>query len=108
MHNKKISKKPARSSKEKAQAKSYKPGTDVSISGLREAITEALFEADYDTFKGCIAILLDKCDYTDITKRTGLSKSTLYRMCAPDSNPTLENIGKVLNYINHIDSLEAA
>jgi hypothetical protein len=69
--SRKKSKKPVRSSNEKAQAKSYKPGTDVSISGLREAITEALFEADYETFKGCIAILLDKCDYTDITKRTG-------------------------------------
>jgi DNA-binding phage protein len=65
-------------------------------------ITEALFEADYDTFKGCIAILLDKYDYQDITKKTGLSKSTLYRMCEPTSNPTLENIGKVLSYINGI------
>jgi DNA-binding phage protein len=80
----------------------------VSISGLKEAITEALFEADYDTFKGCIAILLDKCDYSEITKRTGLSKSTLYRMCEPGANPTLENIGKVLSYIHHIDLGTAA
>jgi DNA-binding phage protein len=108
MHKKKISKKPARSSKEKAFAKPYKAGTDVSIAGLKEAIIEALFEADYDTFKGCIAILLDKCDYTEITKKTGLSKSTLYRMCEPDANPTLENIGKVLNFIKHMDILEAA
>ena len=73
------------------------------MSGLKEAITEALFEADYDTFKGCVAILLDKCDYVDITKVTGLSKTTLYRMCEPSSNPTLENIGKVLSYINDLD-----
>ena len=77
MLKKKILKKPAKSSKERVLAKPYKAGTDVSISGLKEAITEALFEADHDTFKGCIAILLDKCDYSDITKRTGLSKSTL-------------------------------
>jgi len=76
--------------------------------GLKEAITEALFEADYDTFKGCIAILLDKCEYNDITKKTGLSKSTLYRMCEPASNPTLENIGKVLSYINELESEQAA
>jgi DNA-binding phage protein len=52
--------------------------------------------------------LLDKCDYTEITKKTGLSKSTLYRMCEPDANPTFVNIGKVLNFINHMDILEAA
>ncbi len=103
MHKKKISKKLVKSLKEKPLAKSYKPGSDVSISGLKEAITEALFEADYDTFKGCIAILLEKCDYSQITKKTGLSKSTLYRMCAPDANPTLENIGKVLHFINEMD-----
>ena len=108
MHKKKISKKPAKFSKEKALAKPYTAGTDVSVAGLKEAIMEALFEADYDTFKGCIAILLDKCDYSEITKKTGLSKSTLYRMCEPDANPTLENIGKVLNFIHHMDLLEAA
>jgi len=108
MPNKKISKKPAQSSQEKQVAKDYTPGSDVSIQGLKEAITEALFEADYDTFKGCIAILLDKCDYMDITLKTGLSKSTLYRMCEPTSNPTLENIGKVLSYINDFDDQAAA
>ena len=108
MPKKKISKKHAVSSKEKPQAKEYKAGIDVSILGLKEAITEALFEADYDTFKGCIAILLEKRDYNEITKETGLSKTTLYRMCEPDSNPTLENIGRVLSYINDIDSKKAA
>ena len=108
MPKKKTSKKPVGSSKGKPLAKTYSAGTDVSISGLKEAITEALFEADYDTFKGCIAILLDKCDYNDITSKTGLSKSTLYRMCEPDSNPTLENIGKVLNFINGLESGAAA
>lgn len=108
MPKKKTSKKPEKYSKEKAQAEKYKPGTDVSIGGLKEAITESLFEADYDTFKGCIAILLDKYDYRDITKKTGLSKSTLYRMCEPDSNPTLENVGKVLNFINKLEASQAA
>ncbi len=108
MRKKRTSKGPAKSSREKAQAKAYRVGTDVSVEGLKEAITEALFEADYDTFKGCIAILLDKCDYNEITKKTGLSKSTLYRMCEPDSNPTLENIGKVLNFLNGLGGNAAA
>lgn len=103
MSRKKISKKPSKSSKEKSLRKDYKAGTDVSIVGLKSAIIEALFEVDFDTFKGCIALLLDKCDYKEITRKTGLSKSTLYRMCEPDSNPTLENVSKVLNFINHLD-----
>lgn len=108
MHKKKTSKKLAKSSPRKSQSRAYKPGTDVSIEGLKEAITEALFEADFDTFKGCIAILLDKCDYREITKATGLSKSTLYRMCELRANPTLENICKVLNFINDLDERKAA
>ena len=103
MLRKKILKKPGKSSKGKPLRQDYKAGTDVSIAGLKSAIIEALFEVDFDTFKGCIALLLDKCDYKEITKKTGLSKSTLYRMCEPDSNPTLENISRVLNFINYLD-----
>lgn len=108
MPKKKTSKKRGKSSSEKSLAKAYKPGADVSIGGLKEAITEALFEADFDTFKGCIAILLDKYDYREITKSTGLSRSTLYRMCEPAANPTLENVCKVLNFIHDLDESEAA
>ena len=50
----------------------------------------------------------DGFNYKEITKKTGLSKSTLYRMCEPNSNPTLENISKVLNYINYLDEKTAA
>ena len=108
MPRKKISKQPGRFSKGKPLRQNYKAGTDVSIIGLKEAIIEALFETDFDTFKGCIALLLDKCDYKEITKKTGLSKSTLYRMCEPDSNPTLENISKVLKFINRLSTKTAA
>ena len=108
MPKKKTSKRPEKSLKERPLAETYNPGTDVSIIGLKEAITEALFEADYDTFRGCIAILLDKYDYREITKVTGLSKTTLYRMCEPTSNPTLENIGRLLNYIHSLELNEAA
>ena len=80
----------------------------MSVAGLKSAIIEALFEVDFDTFKGCIALLLDKCDYKEITKKTGLSKSTLYRMCEPNSNPTLENVSKILNFINYLDKKTAA
>ena len=70
------------------------------MEGLKAAIIEALFEKDIDTFKGCVALLLDQCESREIIEETGLSKSTLYRMCEPGSNPTLENITKVLGFIN--------
>ncbi len=108
MPKKKISRKRAESSRGKRTSRRYKPGSETSVSGLREAITEALFEADFDTFRGCIAILLEKNDYQEITRETGLSKSTLYRMSEPGSNPTLENIGKLLSYISSLEELEAA
>ena len=108
MPRKKLLKKPRKSLRGKPLRQDYKAGTDVSISGLKSAIIEALFEVDFDTFKGCIAVLLDKCDYKEITKKTGLSKSTLYRMCEPESNPTLENISKVLNFIHSLDKETAA
>ena len=94
MPKEKILKKREKSSSGKSLTKAYKPGTDVSIQGLKEAITEALFEADFDTFKGCIAILLDKRDYREITKSTGLSKSTLYRMCEPTLTQHLKMCAK--------------
>ena len=108
MSRKKTLKKAGKSSKGKPLRRDYKAGTDVSIAGLKSAIVEALFEVDFDTFKGCIALLLDKCDYKEITKKTGLSKSTLYRMCEPDSNPTLENVSKVLSFLNYLDEQTAA
>ena len=89
-------------------AETYRVGSDVSLEGLKEAIAEALFEADFDTFRGCIAILLDKYDYQHLTHATGLSKSTLYRMCEPTSNPTLDNIGKILHFIDTSAKEEAA
>ena len=83
-----------------AKANDYIPGTDVTLIGLKEAIQEALFEQDFDTFRGCVSILLEKVDYKSITQATKLSKTTLYRMTEPDSNPTLENTMKVLHFIN--------
>ena len=96
----KTSKKLEKSSKGKPLAADYKPGEEVSLEGLKEAIVEALFEGDFDTFKGCISILIEKYDYQQITAETGLSKTTLYRMADPDSNPTLENISRVLQFLD--------
>jgi len=108
MPMKKTSAKREKFSAGKRRTEVYKPGTDVSIAGLKEAITEALFDADLETFKGCIAILLESHDYRQIMKSTGLSRSTLYRMCEPDSNPTLENFCKVLRFIRSLETSNAA
>jgi DNA-binding phage protein len=108
MPKKKTSKKQEESSKRKSKAEPYRPGSDVSFEGLKDAMVEALFEEDYDTFKGCIAILIEKAGYQQLVKVTGLSKSTLYRMCEPTSNPTLENVGKIMSYIQSQVDTKAA
>ena len=79
--------------------KEHKIGEELSFNGLKEAMVEALFEEDFATFKGCIAIIIDSFDYQLVTKKTGLSKSTLYRMCEPNSNPTLKNISKIMHFL---------
>ena len=108
MPKKKTFKKQGEFSKGKSKAEPYRAGSDVSFEGLKEAMVEALFEEDYDTFKGCIAILIEKTGYQQLVEATGLSKSTLYRMCAPTSNPTLENVGKIMSYIQaQVDSRAA-
>ena len=49
--------------------------------------------------------LLEKRECQGITEEAGLSKITLYRMSENGSNPTLENIGKLLSYINSLEGL---
>ena len=86
-------------SKEKAKATPWNFVEHTNISDIKECMKDALFEDDIETFQGGLLILLEHYDYKDIIKRTGLSKSTLYRMCQPQSNPTLSNVCKVLAYI---------
>ena len=85
-------------SKGKPLRRDYKPGTDVSIEGLKSAIIEALDEQDYDTFKGCIAMLLDKKEIT--RKAAFLKEHTLYRMCKPDSDLTSWQRGILYGYLD--------
>ena len=75
MSRKKTFKKPVKSLKGKPLRQVYKAGTDVSVAGLKSAIIEALFEVDFDTFKGCIALLLDKCDYKKLQKKPVYQKA---------------------------------
>lgn len=77
----------------------WDPTENTTLEGLKECMKEALFEDDIETFQGALLIILDHYYYKDIVEKTGLSKSTLYRMCNPKSNPTLSNVCKVLAYI---------
>ena len=108
MPKKKISRKPAKSSLGKPTAEPYEPGDDVSFRGIREAVTEALFEEDLESIRGAIGLIIRKSGYREVTKATGLPKSTLYRMTEPSSNPTLENVCRVLSYISALEAEEAA
>ena len=102
MAKSKTSKKQGKSLKEKSLASSWDFTEHTNIEGLKNSIIEALFDDDIETFQGALLIILDHYDYKEIVKTTGLSKSTLYRMCHPNSNPTLSNVCKVLAYIDRV------
>lgn len=64
-----------------------------------EALTEALIDGDAQAFKEVLAAHLEVVQKESFYHEAGLSRRTLYRMLAPNGNPTLENIARVVKAI---------
>ena len=64
-----------------------------------DALTEALTDGDAQAFKEILAAHLEVVQKESFYQEAGLSRRTLYRMLAPDGNPTLENIARVVKAI---------
>jgi DNA-binding phage protein len=69
----------------------------------RRFIAKALFEAftDGDTkaFKEILKAHLESANKNNVALRSGVPRSTVFRMLEPESNPTLDNIAKVLRIL---------
>jgi probable addiction module antidote protein len=65
--------------------------------GVREALSECLFDDDMEGFKEILKAHLEVRNISNFTKETGLPRKTIYKILEPDSNPTLKNIAKLLN-----------
>ena len=68
-----------------------------------QEIIESFFEAwndgDADDIKSAIYSLLKRFGATEISNATSIPRTTLYDMCKDDSNPTLENLCKIIDYL---------
>lgn len=63
---------------------------------IKEALMEALFDGDVDAFKDILAAHLGALDKANLSKASGVSRATVFRMLSHNSNPSLENVAKVL------------
>lgn len=63
------------------------------------ALTEALTDGDTEAFKEILAGHLAAVHKGMFVSEAGISRRTLYRMLAPEGNPTLENIARVVRAI---------
>jgi probable addiction module antidote protein len=68
----------------------------VDAAKIKEALMEALFDGDVDSFKDILAAHLGALDKANLSKASGVSRATVFRMLSHNSNPSLENVAKVL------------
>ena len=63
---------------------------------IRAALAEALFDGDVDAFKDILAAHIRVISKDEIAKKTGVSRATVFRMLDHNSNPSFENVLKVV------------
>jgi len=56
-------------------------------------------DADPDDIKSALYAVIKRFGATSISSATGIPRTTLYDMCKDESNPTLENLCKVLDFL---------
>jgi DNA-binding phage protein len=63
---------------------------------LFQSLWECLVQNDIESFKEILQAHLEATNKEALIRRTKISRRTLYRMLSPEGNPTLENVGKIL------------
>jgi len=56
-------------------------------------------DGDPDDIKSSLYSLLQRFGATHVSEETGIPRTTLYDMCKDDSNPTLENLCLIIDFI---------
>ena len=68
-----------------------------------EEIVNSFFDAwadgDPEDIKSSLYALIKRFGATYISESTGIPRTTLYDMCKDDSNPTLENLCRVIDFL---------
>ena len=60
---------------------------------------DAWKDGDSDDIKSSIYAIITRFGGTFVSTRTGIPRTTLYDMCKDSSNPTLENLCKILEFV---------
>jgi DNA-binding phage protein len=60
-----------------------------------QVLLECLMEGDHEAFKEILHGHLMTVNKGVFSKKTGIARSTLFRMLSPNSNPTLKNVAKL-------------
>ena len=60
---------------------------------------DAWSDGDPDDIKSALYSILKRFGATNIAESTGIPRTTLYDMCKDDSNPTLENLCAIMDFM---------
>ncbi|MCC7405539.1 MAG: hypothetical protein IT288_14165 [Bdellovibrionales bacterium] len=63
------------------------------------SFTGAWSDGDPDDIKSALYAVIKRFGATSISRTTGIPRTTLYDMCKDESNPTLDNLCKVLDFL---------
>jgi probable addiction module antidote protein len=65
-------------------------------SKVRDALIQSIFEGDVSAFKEILAAHLRTLSKDDLSKKTGISRATVFRIIDQKSNPSFANVAKIL------------
>ena len=66
---------------------------------ISKALWECLVSSDMVGFKDILRTHLELINKDEVSRETGISRRTLFRMLSDEGNPTLENISKLIHKI---------
>jgi len=64
-----------------------------------ESFISSWNDGDPDDIKSSLYAVIKRFGATNVSNSTGIPRTTLYDMCKDDSNPTLENLCRVLEFV---------
>ena len=64
-----------------------------------QSFMDSWMDGDPDDIKSALYAVIKRLGATSISNSTGIPRTTLYDMCKDKSNPTLDNLCKVMDFL---------
>ena len=64
-----------------------------------DSFFDAWSDGDADDIKSALYALIKRFGGTHLSESTGIPRTTLYDMCKDESNPTLENLCLIIDFL---------